>query len=352
MEKLMSKIAVMADDFVKNEQVCSISVGIITNNKSYRYQSGYQQLLPEVIKLSEEPIFDLASLTKVTTTLLLVLKLIEEKRLSLDTKICSILSDYPHKETDVLELLTHTSGLPSDDKRYKSCKNKDEIYAFIKALPESYVAKQQVLYSCFNYLILGFVVEKLVGDMQAYAHKVIWEPLDMGDTDFNPAKSLKERCVATEISSERGLIKGEVHDGKAYICGGVAGNAGVFSSLKDLFNLATMFLNEGVFQGKIIFKPETMALLNKVYTPGLNQKRTLGWYLGDEISQFAQNDSDSALYHTGFTGTSMYIDQARKCAIIILTNRVHPSRSNDNISMIRNNVHKLIIDSLDGLDLV
>lgn len=350
MKDLMQLVQDMVDGYIADEKVPAMSVGIIKDDELYQYQAGYQQVINKKIPLVDNPIFDLASLSKVTTTLMLILKLIESKELSLMTKVKDILIDYPDDDVTIKHLLTHTTGFPADDKSYKDCKNKDEMYEFIKRLERQQPLDTKVFYSCFNYLVLGFIIDKLKGSMADYAKEVLFDPLQMNDTGYLPTtKGLKDRCVATEMTSHRGLIKGEVHDGKAFIVGGVAGNAGVFSTMEDLSHLALMLLNDGVYNQKQLYQKESIALLKQSYTDNLNERRTLGWFFADPYCQFAEKKTNACLYHTGFTGTSMYVDFDRNCSIIILTNRVHPSRDNSNIIKIRQELHGLILNYLDKI---
>ena len=348
MQTLINELKTKITDYIDTGKVPSISIGIITDNHLYRCEYGFKKLIPIKEKVDADTIYDLASLSKVTSTLLLILKLIEEGSLSLDAKVSDYLSDFKYPNITIKNLLIHTSGLAADDKHYKECHNKEEIRSFICQLPLAYTTDSKVVYSCFNYILLGFIIEKLKGDMEAYADQVIFKPLNMNHSGYNPElKGLKERCAATEMTEARGLIQGNVHDGKAYIIGGVAGNAGVFSTVEDLSHLALMMLHDGQYDGKTIFDKKTIELLKHCYTEGLNESRTLGWFFSDPISDFASKASQQCLYHTGFTGTSMYIDLSRNCAIIILTNRVHPTRENNNIAEIRKDLHKTILDYLD-----
>ena len=350
MQSLICDLQTKIKNYVDNGKVPSISIGIVAKNQLSRCEYGYKKLILTKEKIDSNTIYDLASLSKVTGTLLMILKMIEEGSLSMEDKVVDYLKDFKYSDISIKNLLIHTSGLPADDKDYKKCQNKEEILAFICQLPLTYETDSKVVYSCFNYILLGFIIEKLKGNMESYASQVIFDPLNMKMSGYNPAlKGLKQQCVAEEMTDARGLIQGNVHDGKAYIIGGVAGNAGVFSTIEDLSHLALMILNDGIYDGKTIFNPETIDLLKHCYTNGLNESRSLGWFFCDPISAFASKASKQCLYHTGFTGTSMYIDFDRKCAIIILTNRVHPTRENNNIADIRKDLHKTILEYLDQI---
>lgn len=145
--------------------------------------------------------------------------------------------------------------------------------------------------------------------------------------------------------AERGLIKGVVHDGKANILNGKAGNAGLFGNLKEVSKVAQMFLNNGKYQGKEILKEETINLLKKPYTQGLNLSRTIGWIFAQEDESMGLHYSNCCLYHTGFTGTSVYIDYIREIAIVFLTNAAYPTRDEKMIN-IRREFHNAILEKL------
>lgn len=314
--------------------------GIIGEEDMLSYY-GYSQIYPEKIALKQETLYDLASLSKVVSTNTLILKLIEEGYFDLNTKLKDILTDFPYEEVDIKGLLTHTSGMVGDDKAYKSCKNKQEMYEFIKKLPLVYPAGTKVEYSDFAFICLGFVIEHFKGNLKEYANESIFKPLGMDHTKYQPDQS--DDCVTTEITEERGVIKGVCHDGKGYRLDGISGNAGVFSNVSDLAKFVHMILNYGEYNGNRILKTETINLLKNCYTEGLNNRRTLGWIVKDDSNAYGDYASDVCLFHTGFTGTSIYIDFVRNMGIILLTNRVHPSRDNDNIKEIRNNLHNIIL---------
>ncbi|MEA5026617.1 MAG: serine hydrolase domain-containing protein [Erysipelotrichaceae bacterium] len=346
MHNLLTEIQNKIDAYVSDNKLPSITVGIVDKQQYYQCQSGYQQVVPTKLGLQQNAIYDLASLSKVTATLLMILKLLEDGNITLDDRVCKYLPEFRYSDVTILNLLVHTSGLAADDKNYRLCHDKNEMTAFLYQLTQLHPTGSKVVYSCFNYILLGFIIEQLKSDMESYSKQVIFDPLNMKYTGYNPnKKGWKERCVATEVTAERGVIKGEVHDGKAYLLGGVAGNAGVFSTADDLSHLAMMLLNGGLYHGKTVFKPSTIALLRNCYTEGLNERRSLGWFFSDPYCQFAREEVKECLYHTGFTGTSMYIDYDHDCSIIILTNRIHPTRENAYIMDIRKELHGMIINS-------
>ena len=302
---------------------------------------GYKALIPEKETVDENTLYDLASLSKVVSTTTCVLQLIEKGHFTLDTKLCDILSDFPHKDITIKQLLSHTSGLIPDDKGYKKTQGKKEMWDFFKDRDLLYEPGSRVEYSDFGFISLGFVVEHFAGDLDEYARKNVFEPLKMYRTGYLPTD--KENCAAAEVTEDRGIIRGEVHDGKAYRMGGISGNAGLFSDAKDLSRFVRMIMNGGELDGARILQKETVDLLKNSYTEGLNINRTLGWLIADPSNPVGPYASDHYLFHTGFSGTSIYIDLDKKVSVVLLSNRVHPSRNNDNIRKIREDIHSILL---------
>ena len=302
---------------------------------------GYSQVIPEKKENNIDTLYDMASCTKVVATTTMILKMMEDGIINLEDKVQSHLSDFPYDNITIKHLLTHTSGLPGDDKRYKECNGKDELVKFMYTLPLHNEPGKVVEYSDFGYIALGLIIEKHKGSLEDYANELIFKPLGMNNTMYNPyLKGRKEDCACAELTEGRGLIQGIVHDGKAYCLDGLSGNAGLFSCVKDLGKFVRMMLNDGA----PILKKETVDLLKHSYTEGLNLSRTLGWIFSDPTSSCGDQVSDCSLYHTGFSGTSIYIDFKNKLGIILLINRAHPSR-NDSQTILeaRKRIHNTLL---------
>jgi len=318
--------------------------GYITlDNEEYGY-CGYSQLVPNKIETSLDTLYDMASCSKVVATTTMILKLIEDNIIGIDDFVYKHLPEFPYSNITIKQLLTHTSGLPGDDKRYKECRNKDEFIKFMYSLSLNNEPGKVVEYSDFGYITLGLIIEKYKGSIEDYANEVIFKPLGMNNTMYNPyLKGKKNNCAAAELTDARGLIQGEVHDGKAHILNGLSGNAGLFSCVQDLGKFVRMMLNDGY----PILKKETVDSLKHSYTEGLNLPRTIGWMFADKNTSCGDQISDVSLYHTGFSGTSIYIDYVNKIGIILLINRVHPSR-NDTTSILeaRKAIHNKILTSI------
>lgn len=314
--------------------------GIVTKEESLFSAVGYAELLPDKVKTSIDTIYDLASLSKVISTTIIILKLIEDGRLNLFTKVSEILPNFKHKNVDLYNLLTHTSGLPADID-HKDCRNKKDIIDKTFSIELESCPGEKVLYSDIGFILLGIIIEKIAGSIKEYFYRNIALPLNMMNTYYNPEERIRSLCASTEYSESRGYIKGIVHDGKAFVMGGVSGHAGLFSTATDLKNFCIMMLNNGVFNGTRILSENSIKMLKCCHTCGLNEKRGLGWQLKDNCNATPDLGSDDCIFHTGFTGTSILIDFKNDFAFILLTNRVHPSRENTALIKLRRNINNI-----------
>lgn len=334
---------------INNKKIPGASLAIITKD-SYKYVSlgNAGTIEDRTIKLKNNMLYDLASCTKVVSTTTIILKCIEKGMISLKTPVNEILNDFPYPNINIEQLLTHTSGIISDDKKYKELTSKQAIKEFIYSKQLSFNPGENVEYSDFGFVILGFIIETLVGELDEISKKWIFDPLEMYDTHYQPLKYVSiDRCIPTEFTTDRGLVYGEVHDGKAYRLNGLSGNAGLFSTIEDLCHFSIMILNEGMYKNKKILSIPTINNLKKCYTEKLNLRRTLGWFINENSAPMGDYYSNNCLFHTGFTGTSIYIDFKRNISIILLTNRIHPTRSNPSINSIRNITHNLLLKAYD-----
>lgn len=328
--------------YVEEKVLAGAAIGFVTKDSVDEYYLGNKTF--ENDPIDENSLYDLASLTKVLITTNLILKMIEEGLISFETKIVEIFPEFPFEDINIMHLLTHTSGIAADNKDYRKCKDKQQLWQFLISLKQNNPTGTFVEYSCFGYIVLGKVVEYFKGDIEKYAKEVLFEPLELNGIMYNAKEKGKEKdCVPSEVTAGRGEIRGIVHDGKANIIGGKAGNAGLFGNLKSVSKIAQMFLNNGKYKGKEILKEETIQLLKKPYTKGLNLSRTIGWIFAQEGESMGLHYSDCCLYHTGFTGTSLYIDYVREIAIVLLTNAAYPTRD-DKMIKIRREFHNAILE--------
>ena len=201
------------------------------------------------------------------------------------------------------------------------------------------------LYTDLGYLALGEIVTRLTNKpLNQFAHDEIFHPLAMVDTSFNPREELHWRCAATEDNPARGgIIIGEVHDEKAYLMNGVAGHAGLFSTAPDLMRFGRMILGQGRFEGTRILSTAAAEALIRNQTPHLPSARGLAWALSPNTGfSFDDLAGPRACVHTGFTGTSIYLDPDEDMVAILLTNRVHPSRNNTAYFRLRAHFHNAL----------
>jgi beta-glucosidase-like glycosyl hydrolase/CubicO group peptidase (beta-lactamase class C family) len=302
--------------------------------------------------------YDIASLTKVAATTTLVAKLAEGDfavPLDLDAKIERYLpewasgpnAEWRHKVT-VRHLLTHTSGLPAFKEYWRTSKGKQDTLARIFAEPLEYEPGTKEIYSDLGIILMAEIIERLTGrTLDDLARSTIFSPLGMKDTMYRPPKKLWLQIAPTEIDNDlrHRLVQGEVHDENAFAIGGVSGHAGLFSTAPDLAAFCQMLLNGGVYAHQRILRRATIAQFTARQQLS-GGARTLGWAVPTEGGSSGHYFSAHSFGHTGFTGTSIWIDPDRQLFVVLLTNRVHPSRENRKIQQVRPALHDAVMQSL------
>jgi len=305
-----------------------------------------------------DTLYDLASLTKIVVTTTLVEKLVEgdfASPLSLDAPIERFLPEWAkgpqpewrHKVT-VRHLMTHTSGLPAFKEYWRTSKGKEDTLGRIFVEPLEYEPGTKVVYSDLGIMLMAEIIERLTGKpLDELANENIFYPLGMKDTMYNPSKKLWPEIAPTEIDNQlrHRLVQGEVHDENAYSIGGVSGHAGVFSTSPDLAVFCQMLLNGGVYAHHRIVKRATIAEFTTPQALAQNT-RTLGWVVPTEGGSSGHYFSAHSFGHTGFTGTTIWIDPDRQLFVVLLTNRVNPTRENQKIADVRPAVHDAILKAL------
>jgi CubicO group peptidase (beta-lactamase class C family) len=298
-----------------------------------------------------DTIYDMASVSKVVSTTTCLLQLIEQGKVRLYEKLATYVSEFLWKDVTIWDLMTHTSGLPADVIRAKEILSKEELWQRILLDHLIYPKNSKIVYSDLGYILLGRVVENVSGlTLDEYAKKFVFEPLMMKDTGYNPKD--KMRCAPTEARNDKvyqGMMRGNVHDEKSYIMGGIAGHAGLFSTSEDLSHFIKMILNRGVYDGTRVLSGPTVDLLFKPQVEEITgisldtDKRGLGWIVKGSFSSAGDLASDETILHTGFTGTNIWIDRKNQIGFCLLTNRVHPTRENLKIIDVRVRVGNYII---------
>jgi CubicO group peptidase (beta-lactamase class C family) len=302
--------------------------------------------------------FDIASLTKVVATTTVVAKLVEGDfpvPLDLDAKVERYLPEWaggPQPEwrhgVTVRHLLTHTSGLPPFKEYWRTSKSKQDTLGKIFAEPLEYEPGTKEVYSDLGIILMAEIIERLTGEpLDVLARENIFSPLGMASTVYNPPKKLWAGIAPTEIDNQyrHRLIQGEVHDENAAAIGGVSGHAGVFSTAPDLAAFCQMLLNGGVYGHQRILRRATVAQFT---TPQelSGGTRTLGWAVPTEGGSSGHFMGPHTFGHTGFTGTSIWIDPDRQIFVVFLTNRVHPTRENQRIAKVRPALHDAVMTAL------
>ncbi|HTR40245.1 MAG TPA: serine hydrolase domain-containing protein [Pseudomonadales bacterium] len=319
----------------------------------YHKAYGNRSLVPDTEPMTEDTLFDLASLTKVIATAPAVMLLIQRGQVNLDAPVCTYLPQFAgegREQVTIRELLTHTSGLPPD-------LDTNEWHGYSKAIKMACHTKLQsppgtaFIYSDINFILLGEIVQRITKiPLQVFVQKEIYEPLKMTNTSFLPPKSKLSRIAPTEVIQGKPL-RGVVDDPSARRMGGVAGNAGLFSTASDLARYARMMLNGGELDGVRIFTPETVQLMTTPQAPSAaHVLRGLGWdinspYAGPRGSLFPIGSYG----HTGWTGTSLWIDPASKTFVIFLSNRNHPTDAGDVVPL-RHELGTLAAQAVAGFD--
>ena len=305
-----------------------------------------------------DTMYDLASLTKVVVTTTLVEKLVEgdfASPLSLDAPIERYLPEWAsgpqpewrHRVT-VRNLMTHTSGLPPFKEYWRTSTGKQDTLGRIFVEPLDYEPGTKMVYSDLGIILMAEIIQRLTGKpLDELANEYLFDPLGMKNSMYNPPKKLWQEIAPTEVDNQlrHRLVQGEVHDENAYAIGGVSGHAGVFSTSPDLSAFCQMLLNGGVYAHHRILKRSTIA---EFIVPQAiaNNTRTLGWVVPTEGSSSGHYFSVHSYGHTGFTGTTIWIDPDRQLFVVLLTNRVNPTRENMKIAQVRPAVHDAVMKGL------
>jgi beta-N-acetylhexosaminidase len=311
-------------------------------------------------KVTENTIYDMASLTKVVVTSTSAMMLVQQKRLDLDAPVERYLPEFSaaaksdpnpswRARITVRMLMLHDSGLPAHRDFYKEAKGHDPVLAKILAEPLVHEPGTQVEYSDLGFILLGEIIERLTGEtLEQFAKGHIFAPLGMSDTMYNPPAALRARIAPTELDTDfrKRLLRGEVHDENAFAFGGVSGNAGLFSTASDVAAFAQMLLNGGIYAHHRLLARATIQEFTARQVIG-DSSRTLGWDVPTPPNSAAGHYfSPSAYGHTGFTGTSLWIDPERDLFVVLLTNRVNPTRANEQIRLARPAIHDAILQAL------
>jgi len=371
--------------------VCPAAVLLVARRGVVAWHRAYGWLDPETRSqpTRRDSIFDLASVTKLfaTTTFM---TLVEAGCVALDQPVAEVLPAFrgprpiaayedplnPGAMVEVVpatsqvveagqvtfrQLLTHTSGLPAWKPLYKLPGGREAIYAAAAQVPFAYPPGQRVLYSDLGLILLSAAVERLAGEpLDAYLRRAVLKPLGLRETHYrhlpivppvplsSPVPSA-DRIAPTELCAWRGRrLRGEVHDENAAGMGGVSGHAGLFATAWEVAVLGQLYLNGGAYAGRRLLAPATVAAMTSEQAAFADERRGIGWMLKSrQVSSAGRYFSPRSYGHTGFTGTSLWVDPQRELLVVLLTNRVYYGRSNAaEILALRQAVHDAVSSCL------
>ena len=303
-------------------------------------------------RVEADTMYDLASVTKVVATTSMAMILYDEGRLDLDAKVQDFLPNFqgPWKDqVTVRQLLTHSAGLVYWAPLYEEIEGWNAYVERIEGMDLAYEPGTEYRYSDLGMILLGEILTRVAGQpLDVFVEERVFEPLGMKDTGYLPDPDLQARIAPTENDPWRGrVIRGEVHDENAYAMGGIAPHAGLFSTAGDLARFAQMMINGGVFENHRIFSRATVELFTRKDGSVEDSTRALGWDTkSPEHSSVGEYFSPDSYGHLGFTGTSMWIDPDRELFVILLTNRVHPTRENELIREARPAVADAVVQAM------
>jgi CubicO group peptidase (beta-lactamase class C family) len=359
---LDTAIAGKLDKIVKTAIEEAVAPGVtiaVGRNGHIAYMKGYGYIdwnQPGSPKADTNTLYDLASLTKVIATTTLAMILEETGQLDISRTVVSYLPEFnsPEKaQITVKQILTHSGGLEAGANIYATARGREQYLYQINARPLEYTPGSNMIYSDWDMILLQLVMERITGKtLDVLANEKIFRPLGMIDTQFQPPIALRPRIAPTQVDEARGgLLWGTVHDENAWAIGGVAGHAGLFSTAKDLALFSMMILNGGEgANGVRIVKPATIARWTA--RQGKESTRALGWDSPEGGSSAGQFFSPWSFGHTGFTGTSIWIDPEKDLFVVVLTNRVNPTRNNNRHVQLRRDVADAVQQSVLGARIV
>lgn len=355
-----NQIKALIDDAISDGAFPAASVLAGTREEIlFEYYTGNKAVYPEPAPLDASTLFDMASLTKVLTTAPLAMIFVDKGLISLADKVSYYLPQFstdPGKSITLGQLLTHTAGFVPHIPLYDTCSSQEEIIDVIAGTGIQHTPGKQVIYSDLGFITMGRILEIVGNDtLSNLSTKYLYKPLGMEDTSFNPRS---ENTASTEKNKKTGnWINGVVHDGNARFLEGVSGHAGLFSHARDIGKYAVMLLNFGKHESQQIISEASVKAMITNLTYGLGEDRSLGWTV--KAARIPGTDSYSgaggelappgSYGHTGFTGTSIWLDNNLGVYIVCLTNRVHYGRENIKIIRFRRLLHNMFFASLDQL---
>jgi CubicO group peptidase (beta-lactamase class C family) len=325
----------------------------------WRHSAGRLTYDADAPAATDTTIFDLASLTKVIATTTLAMRAVDEGVLALEETVASRLAEWrgaDRQAVTIRDVLEHASGLPAYLPFFRDHTGRAEFEPAICQVPLEYTPRTQGIYSDLGFILLGFILEdararrspagvldpsaSLAAQFRRFAAFLNSDPIV-----FNPPRALRPRIAPTEVEEWRGrTLVGEVHDENAWALGGAAGHAGLFGTAEAVGGFARAVLHT-LAGDPIVAHPETLrAFIRRGSVPG--SSRALGWDTMMPTSSCGTRLSPTAIGHTGFTGTSLWIDWERDLYVVLLTNRVHPTRENTKLRALRPAFHDAVMSEI------
>lgn len=340
------------DEIFPSAQIFISKNGEILANKGFGTHT-YENKSPPV---NEHSIFDVASLTKILATTPIIMKLVSQKKISLNLPIKQFLPNFsgPLKDkVSIKHLLTHSSGIEPYYEYFlgNPIKSKREIIQDIINKELIFTPGTDMKYSDLGIILLGEIIQ-IVQDksLNELTQKYVFNPFNMNNSSYNPNDENVEFIVPTEIDNQfrKRLVKGEVHDENAFVLGGIAPHAGIFSTAKDIGNYFQMLLNEGTWLGKRYFKKSIISGFTMKQDMPLDSDRAIGFDTPSQNGKSSAGDyfGPNSFGHLGFTGTSVWADPDEEIIIVLLTNRVYPTRDKKGIYQARRRFYNSVMESL------
>ncbi|HKC23835.1 MAG TPA: serine hydrolase domain-containing protein, partial [Thermoanaerobaculia bacterium] len=345
----------VVDDAIARKELPGAVVLVGRHGKiAYEKAYGFRALEPEKEPMTKDTVFDLASLTKTVATATSVMTLVESGKLRITDAVVKHLPEFAaggglREKVTIEQLLTHRSGLPPDDPMDLYTGAPAAIFGKSFRLPLATAPGEKFVYSDVGYEVLAEVVRAVSGEpLDRYAKERVFAPLGMAETEFRPIGSGGALPVARIAPTERKdgrFLRGEVHDPHAYALGGVAGHAGLFSTARDLARFCRMVLDGGP-----VLSPAARAAMTRTRAYGDADLRALGW---DVATAYSSSRGDlfplGSFGHTGWTGTSFWLDPTTDTFVILLSNRNHPDGSG-NVIALRSKVATIAASAVADVD--
>jgi CubicO group peptidase (beta-lactamase class C family) len=344
----LARLQTLIDSAIVNHAFPAATLIVTRRGETvFSLAAGSHTYEPGSTPVTLDSIFDIASITKVLATTAMAMLLYERGHLDLERPVSAVLPEFSAGPlVTVRMLLAHCSGLPAYVRLFESSESREKLLQQVFSLPLEAKPGTRAQYSDIGFILLGVILERIACEpLDLFCAREIFAPLGMHNTFFTPGPEWRGRIVPTidDKTFRQRIVCGEVHDENAFVMGGVAGHAGVFSVASDIARFADC-MQRG---GDPIFTAATVATFTQRQSMPSNTTRALGWDTPSTPSQSGKYLSCRSYGHLGYTGTSLWIDPDRAVSITLLTNRVWPDCRSQLIQQVRPALHDAIIEGLD-----